>query len=54
MKELNELVKIDDNNKIVLKEDVVKKIEDFNNLKKEIEEELGGLDLVDMFDTIDL
>lgn len=37
MKELNELVKIDDNNQILLKEEVVKKIEDFNNAKKEIE-----------------
>lgn len=37
MKELNELVKITDNNEIVLKEEVVKKIEDFNNVKKEIE-----------------
>lgn len=37
MKELNELVKINDGNEIVLKEDVVKKIEEFNNAKKEIE-----------------
>ena len=36
MKELNELVKIDDNNQILLKEEVVKKIEEVNNAKKEI------------------
>lgn len=34
MKELNELVKIDDNNQILLKEEVVKKIEAFNDMKK--------------------
>ena len=37
MKELNELVKINDSNEIVLKDDVVKKIEAFNETKKEIE-----------------
>ena len=37
MKELNELVTINDNNEIVVKESVVKKIEAFNEAKKEIE-----------------
>lgn len=37
MKELNELVKINDSNEIVLKEEVVKKIDEFNKAKKEVE-----------------
>lgn len=37
MKELNELVTIDDNNEIILKEEVVKKIDEFNKARKEIE-----------------
>lgn len=37
MKELNELVTINDNNEIILKEEVVKKIDEFNKAKKEIE-----------------
>lgn len=36
MKELNELVAINDSNEIVLKKEVVKKIEAFNDMKKKL------------------
>lgn len=56
MKELNELVKIDDNNQILLKEEVVKKIEEFNNAKKEIEyqEKLLKAGLLEAMEALDL
>ncbi len=56
MKELNELVKIDDNNQILLKEEVVKKIEAFNDMKKEIEyqEKLLKAGLQEAMETLDL
>lgn len=56
MKELNELVKIDDNNNIILKEDVVKKIEAFNDMKKEIEyqEKLLKAGIMEAMETLDL
>ena len=56
MKELNELVKINDSNEIVLKEDVVKKIEAFNDVKKEIEyqEKLLKAGIMEAMETLDL
>lgn len=56
MKELNELVKINDSNEIVLKEDVVKKIEEFNNAKKEIEyqEKLLKAGIMEAMEELDL
>lgn len=56
MKELNELVKIDDNNQILLKEEVVKKIEAFNDMKKEIEyqEKLLKEGLLEAMETLDI
>lgn len=56
MKELNELVKIDDNNQILLKEEAVKKIEAFNDMKKEIEyqEKLLKAGLLEAMETLDL
>ena len=56
MKELNELVKINDSNEIVLKEDVVKKIEAFNDMKKEIEyqEKLLKAGIIEAMEEIDL
>lgn len=56
MKELNELVKINDSNEIVLKEDVVKKIEAFNDVKKEIEyqEKLLKAGIMEAMEELDL
>lgn len=56
MKELNELVKINDSNEIVLKEDVVKKIEAFNDMKKEIEyqEKLLKAGIMEAMEELDL
>lgn len=56
MKELNELVKIDDNNQILLKEEVVKKIDEFNKAKKEIEyqEKLLKAGIMEAMETLDL
>ena len=56
MKELNELVKINDSNEIVLKEEVVKKIEEFNNAKKEIEyqEKLLKAGIMEAMEMLDL
>lgn len=56
MKELNELVKINDSNEIVLKKDVVKKIEAFNDMKKEIEyqEKLLKAGIMEAMEELDL
>lgn len=56
MKELNELVTINDSNEIVLKEDVVKKIEAFNDMKKEVEyqEKLLKAGIMEAMETLDL
>lgn len=56
MKELNELVTINDNNEIILKEEVVKKIDEFNKAKKEIEyqEKLLKAGLLEAMETLDL